>query len=244
MARSSRRLGAVRPRGEASAGGVKARLTRLAVRTGLVLLLGPALVLGLYRVLPPPITPLMLVRLVEGEGLDRSWRSLDSIAPTLPRALIAAEDNQFCRHFGFDWAELRGQVELALQGERTRGASTITMQVTRNALLWPGRDIVRKLVELWLTPQTELLWGKRRILEIYLNIVEMGPGIYGAEAAAQAYFGTSAAELSARQAALIAAILPNPRIYSASEPSAYVRERATVIERRVGQLGPLLDCAP
>lgn len=220
------------------------RWARLAVRIGLVLLLGPAVILALYRVLPPPVTPLMLVRLIEGEGLDKSWRSLDAIAPALPRAVIAAEDNRFCEHYGFDWPELQGQIERALEGQSTRGASTITMQATRNVLLWPGRDFIRKVVELWLTPQTELLWGKRRILEVYLNVVEMGPGIYGAEAAAQAYFDRPAADLTARQAALLAAILPNPRVYSATEPSAYIRERARVTERRVNQLGPLLDCAP
>jgi monofunctional glycosyltransferase len=135
-------------------------------------------------------------------------------------------------------------VELALQGERARGASTITQQTAKNVLLWGGRDPLRKLLEAWLAPQLELLWGKRRILEVYLNVIETGPGLYGAEAAARAFFGKPAAGLTRREAALIAAVLPNPLRWSPAEPTRYIQGRARTIEARVGQLGPLLDCAP
>ena len=208
----------------------------------LVLLLLPTALLALYRFVPPPVTPLMLWRLAEGEGLDKAWRPLEAMAPALPRAVIAAEDNRFCEHSGIDWAALGPELRRAFAGERARGASTISMQTVKNVLLWPGRDVVRKLLEALLTPQLELLWGKRRIMEVYLNVAEMGPGLYGAEAAAQRFFGKPASRLSAREAALIAAVLPNPRRWSPAEPSRYIAQRARTIERRVGQLGPLLDC--
>ncbi|HEX6112408.1 MAG TPA: transglycosylase domain-containing protein, partial [Geminicoccaceae bacterium] len=123
-----------------------------------------------YRFLPVPLTPLMVIRLAEGEGLQKRWASLDEVAPVLPQAAIAAEDNRFCEHFGFDWEELGGQIDALLAGERARGASTITMQTAKNLFLWPGRDFVRKALEAWLTPQIELLWPKRRIMEVYLNV--------------------------------------------------------------------------
>jgi monofunctional biosynthetic peptidoglycan transglycosylase len=207
----------------------------------LVLLVPPALLL-VYRFLPVPITPLMVIRLVEGQGLDKAWLSLEAIAPALPQAVVAAEDNRFCQHAGFDWRELEGQIEALLAGGRPRGASTITMQTAKNLFLWPGRDLARKALEAWLTPQIELLWPKRRIVEVYLNIAEFGPGIYGAEAAARVYFGKSARGLNAREAALLAAVLPHPRSSSPSRPSAYLEDRARIIRGRIGQLGPMLDC--
>src|SRR5215218_10403205 len=144
---------------------------------------------------------------------------------------------------GFDFAAMRGQIEAWHDGERPRGASTITMQAAKNLLLWPGRDPVRKALEAWLTPQLALLWPKRRILEVYLNIVEFGPGLYGAEAAARAFFGKPASALSARDAARLAAVLPNPLRRSAATPGPHLRQRAAVIERRVEQIRPLLACA-
>jgi monofunctional biosynthetic peptidoglycan transglycosylase len=208
----------------------------------LVALLAPLALLLIYRGVPVPITPLMVIRLVEGEGLHKDWVSLDEIAPALPQAVIAAEDNRFCAHFGFDWEELEGQIDALLAGERARGASTITMQTAKNLFLWPGRDFVRKALEAWLTPQMELLWPKRRIIEVYLNIAEFGPGIYGAEAAARAYFGKPASALGAREAALLAAVLPSPRSWSPVRPTAYVQARARTIRTRIDQLGPMLDC--
>jgi monofunctional biosynthetic peptidoglycan transglycosylase len=164
-----------------------------------VLLLGPPLVLLAYRFVPPPGTPLMLKRLAQGRGLEREWVPLGRVSPHLARAVIASEDNLFCRHWGIDAAALREQVGRALDGERARGASTITQQTAKNLLLWEGRDPVRKLLEAWLAPQLELILGKRRILEIYLNVIETGPGLYGAEAAARRYFAKPAAKLTPRR---------------------------------------------
>lgn len=215
----------------------------LLVRVLLISIFVPAAIIFAYRYVAPPITPLMLVRLVEGTGIAKDWVPLERISPHLAHAVIAAEDNLFCRHLGFDVEALRRQIERWRTGDRPRGASTITMQTAKNILLWPGRDPVRKVIEGWLTPQIELLWSKRRILEIYLNVAEFGPGIYGAQAAAAAFFGKPASALTRAEAALLAAVLPNPRQWSAAEPGPYVRRRAHALERRITQLGPLLDCA-
>jgi monofunctional biosynthetic peptidoglycan transglycosylase len=208
----------------------------------LALLLLPSLLLLVYRVVPPPITPLMLWRLAQGQGLIKDWTPLSEIAPVMAQAAIAAEDNRFCEHRGIDWSAMQQELRRAAAGEQARGASTISMQTTKNVLLWPGRDVVRKLLEAYLTPQLELLWGKRRIMEVYLNIAEMGPGLYGAEAAARRFFDKPARALSRREAALIAAVLPNPLRWSPARPTRYIVQRAQTIERRIGQLGPLLDC--
>ena len=220
------------------------RIRRFLLRGLLALLLVPPLLILLFRVVPPPVTPLMLIRLAQGHGITRDWVAYDAIAPVLVHAVIAAEDNLFCEQvFGFDVAALRGQVVAAWQGERPRGASTLTMQVAKNLFLWPGRDPLRKLLEAWLTPQVALLWPKRRVLEVYLNIVEFGPGIYGAEAAAQAFFDRPAAALTAVQATRLAVVLPAPLSRSAAEPGPALRARAEAIRQRISQLGPLLACA-
>ena len=207
----------------------------------IVLLVPPAIIL-LYRFVPVPITPLMVIRLIEGEGLRKQWVALNQIAPVLREAVVAAEDNRFCEHLGFDWQELEAEIDAFLAGERARGASTITMQTAKNLFLWPDRSLLRKALEAWLTPQIELLWPKRRIIEVYLNIAELGPGIYGAEAAAQAYFDRSAHNLRPQEAALLAAILPDPRAWAPNRPTAYLRDRARTIRIRIQQLGPMLDC--
>jgi monofunctional biosynthetic peptidoglycan transglycosylase len=216
---------------------------RIAAWALLAVLAGPALVILVYRFVPPPVTPLMLIRALEGEEIDYRWTPLEEISPHLAHAVIAAEDNRFCEHWGFDLGEILAIFDQWRDGERPRGASTITMQTAKNILLWPDRQVVRKLFEAWLTPQLELLWGKRRILEVYLNVAEMGPGIYGAEAAAQRHFGKPAAALTAREAALLAAILPSPRSASPAQPTDYLNARVPVITRRIDQLGPMLDCA-
>jgi monofunctional biosynthetic peptidoglycan transglycosylase len=220
-----------------------ARWSRLVTWALLAILAGPALVILVYRVVPPPVTPLMLIRSLEGEEIDYRWTPLDEISPHLAQAVIAAEDNRFCEHWGFDFGEILAIFDEWRDGDRPRGASTITMQTAKNILLWPNRQVVRKLLEAWLTPQLELLWRKRRILEVYLNIAEMGPGIYGAEAAARRYFGKPAAALTAREAALLAAMLPSPRGASPAQPSDYLNGRVPVIRQRVAQLGPMLACA-
>lgn len=211
-------------------------------RIGLTLLLIPPGLLLVFAVLPPPTTPLMMIRFAQGYGIHKDWTPLEDMAAALPRSVVAAEDNLFCRHWGFDWKALEGELNAALDGERPRGASTITMQTAKNLFLWPGRDPLRKLVEAWLTPQIELLWTKRRIMEVYLNIVELGPGIYGAEAAARHWFGKPAAKLTAVEAARLVAILPSPLRWQPLRNDRYVARRGSVIAERVRQLGPLLDC--
>ena len=216
---------------------------RKLARVVLVLLLGPLLLIGTFRFVPVPFTPLMLIRSAQGYGWERDWVPLASIAPALAESVVAAEDNLFCREpLGFDLGALRSEAEAWWQGERPRGASTITMQTAKNLILWPGRDPLRKAIEAWLTPQVAILWPKRRVMEVYLNIVEFGPGLYGAEAAARVHFNKPASALTQQEAARLAAVLPSPLNWSAARPSAHVLRRATVIERRVGQLGPLLDC--
>jgi monofunctional biosynthetic peptidoglycan transglycosylase len=160
----------------------------------------------------------------------------------VPRAVIASEDNRFCEHSGFDWQAIGDAAEDYASGKRVRGASTLSMQVAKNLFLWPGRDFARKGVEAYITVFIELLWSKRRIMEVYLNIAEWGDGIYGAEAAARAHFGKAAAALTLREAGLLAAVLPNPLDWSPARPTPYIAGRADVIARRVGQLGPLLAC--
>lgn len=220
------------------------RLRNLILATLAVLLFTPTVLIAAYRFVDPPITPLMLIRLTEGEPIEKAWRDLDRISPHLSRAVIAAEDNRFCEHAGYDLVALTGQLDRWLSGERPRGASTITMQTAKNLFLWPDRDPARKLIEAWLTWQIELLWPKARILEVYLNVVEFGPGIYGAEAAARTFFARPASALTPIQAARLAVVLPNPREYSPSAPSPTLAAHAREIGRRVGQLGPLLDCVP
>lgn len=214
---------------------------RLGLLAFVLLVLAPLLVLLAYRFTAPPATPLMLIRLAQGEGLDYRFARMAEISPHLARAVIASEDNLFCRHRGFDTAALRAELSRALAGERPRGASTITQQTAKNIFLWPGRDPVRKLLETWLAPQLELMLGKRRILELYLNIAELGPGIYGAEAASRHWFDKPAASLTEAEAARLAVILPAPRHWQPTGDHA--RQRGTVIQRRITQLGPLLDCA-
>ena len=218
------------------------RIRRSLVRIALVALLAPPALLLVCRFLPVPITPLMVIRLVQGEGLHKDWVPLGEIAPALAESVVASEDNQFCEHWGFDWPALEGEIEAYLAGERARGASTISQQTAKNLFLWPDRSLLRKMLEAPLTLEIELLWPKRRIVEVYLNIIELGPGVYGAEAAARRYFHKPAAKLSRREAALLAAVLPNPRQWSAARPTAYLAGRVRTIETRIEQLGPMLDC--
>lgn len=220
------------------------RLRNLILAALAIVVLAPTALIAAYRYIDPPITPLMLIRLAEGEGLKKTWRDLRAIAPDLGRSVVAAEDNRFCTHAGFDLRELADQFDRWLAGGRPRGASTITMQTAKNLFLWPDRDPARKIIEAWLTWQIELLWPKDRILEVYLNVVEFGPGIYGAEAAARRFFSRPASALTPAQSARLAAVLPNPRVYAASRPSTYLDSRTRDIQRRIRQLGSLLDCIP
>jgi monofunctional glycosyltransferase len=232
---SRRTVAANKPTGTRSSLGRRLAVTIVAIFVGV-----PAVGVLLYGLVPPPITPLMVIRLFEGEGLDRQWRPRSAIAPDLFRAVIAAEDARFCEHFGFDRIELAKAVQEWRRGRRVRGASTITMQTAKNLFLWPGRLFLRKAAEAYLTPWLEIGWSKTRIIEVYVNIAEWGPGIYGAEAAARYYFDKPASALTANEAALLAAILPNPRKWSPVKPSAYIRERARVIRAHMAD-APISD---
>ena len=214
-------------------GRLRRRLGLWLRRLLLLLVLGPPLVLLAYRFVPVPLTPLMVIRLIEGEGWQRDWVPLAEIAPGLQRAVIAAEDARFCSHNGFDWKEIAVALDDYQAGEKLRGASTISQQTARNLVLWPGGGVARKAVEAYLTTLLELMWPKRRILEVYLNIIEWGPGIYGAEAAAAAHFHRTAAAVNAQEAAQLAAVLPNPRRFSAGRPSEYVLRRSATIRSRM-----------
>ena len=214
----------------------------LAIGLVAVLVVLPVALMAVYRFVPVPITPLMVLRLVEGEGLDRRWVSLDEISPHVAPAVLAAEDNLFCSHAGIDWEAVETAWEDFRSGGRLRGASTVSMQTAKNLFLWPDRSWVRKGLEAYLTVLLELAWDKRRIIEVYLNIAEWGPGIYGIEAAARHHFGVSAADLSPYQSALLAVSLPNPRAWSAGAPTPSLAGRAQRIARRVGAIAPLLDC--
>ncbi len=199
---------------------------------------------SIIRFLNPPATPLMVYRWLCGEKLDFRWRSLSEISPFLQRAVIAAEDQRFLTHHGFDWKQIEQALEEYQNGGRVRGASTITMQVARNIFLWQGYSWLRKGLEAYYTALIELLWPKWRIMEVYLNIVELGPEIFGAEAAARRYFGFSAASLTKPQAALLAAILPNPHRWSPKHPTQYIRKRQSTILREMKKFDATLKPSP
>jgi monofunctional biosynthetic peptidoglycan transglycosylase len=203
---------------------------------------GVLAVILVYRWVDPPGTPLMILRMAQGDGADYRPVSLAAIAPSLGHAVIAAEDNRFCVHHGVDWTAVDDALDDWDRRGRLRGASTITMQVARNLFLWPGGGFVRKAVEVPLAFVIDAIWPKRRILEVYLQIAELGRGIFGAEATARAHFGKPARSLSVREAALLAAILPNPRQRDPAHPSAaLVRRAESIVSRAVG-LGTSLAC--
>lgn len=195
-----------------------------------VLCLLPLIGVALHRFVPPPPTLLMWQQAIKGQGMDYRWRSLNDISPNLVYSAIAAEDARFCSHRGFDIAAIRQALEANERGGRVRGGSTISQQTAKNVFLWPGRDWVRKGLEAGYTVLIETGWSKRRILEVYLNVAEFAPGVYGAEAASRHWFGKSARDLTASEAARLAAVLPSPRRYNASQPGPYVRRRASRVQ--------------
>jgi monofunctional glycosyltransferase len=189
---------------------------------------------ALYRFVPPPLTPLMVIRLFEGEGISKDWVAYEDISPNLARAVIAAEDAGYCSHWGFDFAAIEKALRHNEKSRRIRGGSTISNQTAKNAFLWQGDTkltrYARKAIEPYFTLLIEVLWGKKRILEVYLNVAEWGHGIYGAEAAARFHFKKSAADLTKREAALLAAVLPSPLRSSAGQPSGYIKRRGSTIQ--------------
>lgn len=199
----------------------------------------------LFKWVPVPFTPLMVTRIVENkmEGKDavfsHDWESLENISPNLQKAVIASEDGNFLKHNGFDFEAMKKAFNNNNKGRKLKGGSTISQQTAKNIFLWQGRSYVRKGLEAYFTVLIELIWGKERIMEVYLNSIEMGNGIYGAEAAAQHWYRKSASNLTPKEAAGIAAILPNPRKFKASNSSSYINRRKGKITRVMRQIGPV-----
>jgi monofunctional biosynthetic peptidoglycan transglycosylase len=200
-----------------------------------------------FRWVPVPLTPLMLIRCIEqksdGEDmrLKHDWVSLEEISPKLQLAVVCSEDQNYLEHFGFDWGAIKKAMKENEKGKRVRGASTITQQTAKNVFLWPGRSYIRKGFEVWFTLLIEVFWSKERIMEVYLNSIEMGDGIYGAEAAAQFWFNKSAVKLSKDEASAIASVLPNPRKYKANPPTEYISKRKAWIKQQMNFWGNKLD---
>jgi monofunctional biosynthetic peptidoglycan transglycosylase len=205
---------------------------------GILILFSLFMVL-LYKWVPVPFTPLMAIRYFENpeEKIQHSWVPREDISLHLQLGVIASEDQNFVKHNGFDFEAIEEAIEDNQKGKRVRGASTISQQTAKNVFLWPGRNWLRKGLEVYFTFLIETFWSKERIIEIYLNSIEMGPGIYGAEAAAKHWFNKSAANLSVYEAAAIAAILPNPRQYRANPASNYINQRKNWIVRQMQNYG-------
>lgn len=189
-----------------------------------------------------PISTLMVADLAMLRGYDRQWTSFEDISPNLVRSVMMSEDGQFCAHGGVDWNQMRGVVEDALGGQSTRGASTIPMQTVKNLFLWNGRSFLRKGLEMPLAMWADFVWSKERMMEIYLNVAELGPQTYGVGAAAKRHFKTSASKLSRRQAALLAVSLPNPITRVASKPGRGMQRLASLVERRAQGAGDYITC--
>lgn len=199
-----------------------------------------------YRVVPVPITPLPVVRLFEqmfGDDpvrLRKDWESIESLGKNICLASVTSEDPKFFQHYGFDFEQIVESLKKSFdKGKRPRGASTITQQTAKNLFFTPTRSWLRKGLEVYVTVCLELFWTKKRILEVYLNIIEMGKGVYGAEAAAMFYFNKSSSKLTASEAAAIAACYPNPRRWNAARPSRYIRKKQALITRYMYKIGPL-----
>jgi len=190
-----------------------------------------------YRFVPPPVTATMLGDLLSGRGIAKDWMSLDEMDRDMVRAAIAAEDGKFCQHQGFDWDAIQDAAKRNASGGRIRGGSTISQQAAKNAFLWQGGGYARKAAEAYFTFLIENLWGKRRIMEVYLNVAETGIGTYGANAGSQRYFGHDASAMSATEAARIAAVLPLPKKRGAIAPKGFTRRYGNTIAARIGQVG-------
>lgn len=215
-------------------------------RIALVLLILVCALLGsivLFRFVNPPITAVMLEeKLIEGQTLKRRWVPLEQISPNLRLAVIASEDGNFCRHWGVDWAAVRDVVNQAKSLSAVRGASTIPMQVAKNLYLWEHRSYLRKALEVPLAQTMTVLWPKPRMLEVYLNIAQWGPGLFGAEAASRRYFGKPASALTKREALLLAAALPNPLARNPARPSRTLNLIADAVQRRLPWIAERADC--
>ena len=200
----------------------------------------------LFKCVPVPFTPLMAIRLIEFKldskedaVFSHDWEPLENISPNLQKAVIASEDGNFLKHSGFDFNAMQKAFKNNQKGKRLKGGSTISQQTAKNVFLWQGRSYLRKGLEAYFTVLIELIWGKERIMEVYLNSIEMGNGVYGAQAAARHWYSTSADKLTKREAAGIAAILPNPRKFKASNSSSYINRRKDKIMRVMSHVGKI-----
>ncbi len=217
------------------------RLLRRSILWFVILSVG---LVAVYRFVPPPVTITMLTNARDGRGIDKDWMPLDRIDPAMARAAIAAEDSGFCAHHGFDVASMRAAFAANERGHRLRGGSTISQQTAKNVFLWQGRSYVRKAFEAWFTALIELIWGKRRIMEVYLNVIETGIGTYGVNAGALRYYRHDAGRMGVVEAARMAAVFPLPKVRGAVAPAGYVRRYGNRIAARVGvvQRGQLDAC--
>lgn len=210
----------------------------------LLFVVATTLQVAALRFIDPPFSAFMAARQLQawaggdwGFRIAHEWRDLEAMAPSVPLALVAAEDQRFPEHHGFDLDAIEKARRNNARGRKVRGASTISQQVAKNLFLWSGRSWVRKGIEAWYTVLIELLWPKHRILEVYANVAEFGDGVYGVQAAARGFFGRDAARLTPAQSARLAAVLPSPRRYNARNPGPYVQRRTRGIERQMRQLG-------
>jgi len=203
------------------------------------------LLVVIFRFVPVPVTPLMVIRSIQQwqddkpMKLHKDWVSIKNISPHLQLAVVCSEDQNFLNHSGFDFKAIEKAIEHNEKSKRKRGASTISQQCAKNLFLWPQRSWLRKGLELYFTALIELFWPKKRIMEVYLNIIEFGNGVYGAEAASQDFYNRSAAKISREQAALLATVLPNPRKYNAAKPGPYVQKRQQWVLRQMRQVEKL-----
>lgn len=199
----------------------------------------------LFKFVPVPFTPLMVIRSIEQKMdgkpmiLSHDWVPLEEISPNLQKAVIASEDQHFLTHHGFDFNALEKAYENNQKGKKIKGGSTISQQTAKNVFLWPGRSYIRKAFEAYFTVLIELIWGKERIMEVYLNSIEMGDGVYGAQEASRVWYRKDVANLNRREAAGIAAILPNPRKFKATNSSSYINRRKNAIERQMRYIGAI-----
>ena len=216
------------------------KLLRIIAILLLTAILLPICMVALYRYIPVPVTPLMLTRkMEESTPINYTWTPIEKISPNLVQAVVASEDNLFMQHNGFDFKQIEIARREAEAGKRLRGASTITQQTAKNLFLWQGRSWLRKGLEAYYTVLMEQLWSKKRIMEAYLNCIEMGDGIYGAAAVARINFKTTPDKLTKEQCALIAATLPNPRKFNSAKPSKYMKQRQNAILKNMKNIGPI-----
>jgi len=219
--------------------GLRSRWQRRALGVVGFLVAWPLVMTIIYGVVPVPISNLMILRLFTGNGIHKTWVSLDQISPQLEKAVVSSEDQRFCEHHGVDWVEFH---EATGNGTPRRGASTISMQTAKNMFLWDGHSYVRKGIEIPLAYYMDAVWTKRRMMEVYLNIVEWAPGVYGAEAASQYHFKKPASQLTRREAAFLAAVLPNPIKRNAGKPNGKVRSVANRIMLRMVSMDAYVTC--